>query len=847
MRLLLLLLALASGGRALAGAAVLLASPPDWIVGSETPPLTPTPPAEVSYGYDYLLLDRQVNVPEQSAYFHTVYRITSAGSLQAGARLSWNYDPAYEQLTLHHLRVIRDGAVQERLKADLVKTIQQERDLDRHMLNGELTALVLLDDIRVGDVVDYAFTRRGWNPVFAGRYSDSPSTGWSVPVRHQRLRILVPADRPLLHQAVGKVPLAATVEHHGATDVLTWEGRDLAPIESEKGTPAWFDAYPFLQFTEYPRWAEVVAWALPLYAASSEPDATIKEKAAALTRGLTTDNDRTIALLQFVQQEVRYLGMELGAGSYRPTPPAEVLARRFGDCKDKALLFCTLMRAAGLTAWPALLNTDYRGKIDAWLPSPGDFDHVIACVPRPDGGYRWYDPTRTHQQGDLDWRGLPDYQRALVIKPGETALTTIEIPAGARRSMTIDETFNVTAFDQPAQLHVTTRYTGTSADSTRDYFLETTPEQIDKDYVNYYASAYPGLTLTKPVSWSEDTHHNVVTVEEDYSVPKLWEKQTDNKGIKAEFYPKPIADHAVRPHTTVRSMPLAVEHPVKVKLTTTVNLPKNWTITPDHSVTEDGAFRASAGISGEGKVVVMNYTWESLTDYVPVDQVPRHVEMINHYRDSLGYTLTHHDVVPAVVPPPPAFRLNWMLTLVALVTLTVTALVAVRVIRHQPAAPPELTPDSNLAGLGGWLILVGIGVTLRPLLLIIQGCTAMNASFHQDTWDAMTTPGNAGYQSALGPLIVTEVIGNLILIVGSVLMLILFYGRKHLFPATAIALMSFSVLFLSFDDWASHHLIKIAATAGKAPPPQAAQAIVQAAIWIPYMLISRRVKATFTR
>jgi len=94
---------------------------------------------------------------------------------------------------VHHLRVIRDGQTEDRLKTTPVKVIQQERDLDRHMLNGELTALWVLEDIRVGDVVDYAYTQRGWNPALGRNYFSRVPTGWAVPVRSERFRLIAPA------------------------------------------------------------------------------------------------------------------------------------------------------------------------------------------------------------------------------------------------------------------------------------------------------------------------------------------------------------------------------------------------------------------------------------------------------------------------------------------------------------------------------------------------------------------------------------------------------------------------------------------------------------------------------
>ena len=826
---------------------VVIAPPPDWIVASETPALTPTPADQASYGYDYLLLDRQISLRTQSTYSHTVYRITASSSLQSGARINWLYDPAYEKIIFHHMRVIRDGVVQNRLRPEAVKIIQQESDLDRHMLNGQLTALVLLDDIRVGDVIDYAVTMEGWNPAFAGRFYSSFYTTWSIPVRHQRFRLIVPADRTVQHQAFGNVPLTLTTTAQGDANILTWEGRDLKPLASEKETPGWFDAYSYLQFTEATRWADVVKWAEPLYVITGQPDDPIHAKAAALTAGLETDNDKTISLLAFVQQDVRYLGMELGAGCYKPTPPSDVLAQRFGDCKGKTLLFCSLMRAVGLTAYPALLNTDYHDKIDTWLPSAQAFDHVIAAIPKPEGGFWWVDPTRTNQQGDLGWRGLPDYRRALVVRSGETSLTPIDIPANARRSMDIEETFNVTAFDQPASFRAVTRYTGTSSDATRRYFAETTPEQITKDYVNYYASAYPGLTAAEPVTCTEDTRHNTVTVEENYSVPKLWEKQTVKKGVKAFFYPKPISDYAIRPDTPVRTMPLAVDYPVNITLKTTVNLPKTWHVTPSSNIIEDDAFRASAGISGEAKVVVMSYSWRSLSDNVPADRVADHVAKINRYRDSLGYELTYANATPDAPSAPPPFRLNWMLTFVSFVTLAVLLYVAARVHAYKFTTPPPLEPGPQLVGLRGWLVLVGFGVIIRPFMLLVQTYPVMKPSFNQDVWELMTIPGTASYQSALGPIIIFETVCNLMMLVSSLLMVLLYFRRKRIFPAVAVAYFTFAAIFSGLDAWSAGHLIATAKADVSKQTAATFQMVAMAAIWIPYMLRSHRVKATFTR
>lgn len=830
---------------------------PAWIAPSATPELTPTPEGDQAYGYDYLLLDTQRRLATQELYAHNVYRITSEGSVQAAARFSWDFDPSYETLTLHHLRVIRDGVVQERLKPAIVQVIQQEKDLDRHLLNGDLTALVVLDDVRVGDVIDYAYSRRGWNPVLGGRYAGSFTAAWSVPVRHQRERIVVPRDRTLFHQEHGHVGLALTQTAEDGATVLTWESRATTRIQEEKETPAWLDQYPWVQLTESGTWRDVIDWARPLYAVPDPIPDDVRAKSAELTRGLETDEARTLALLQFVQHDIRYLGMELGAGSHRPNPPAVVLARRFGDCKDKSLLFCTLMRAAGLTAYPALLHTDYRDKLRDWLPTPYAFDHVIACVEDARGRH-WVDPTLTSQAGGFAVRGLPDYRLALVLRPGGRDFDDVIRPPDARSVVRAEETFDIADFDHPARLRIRTKSTGLAADSIRRQFAENTPEQISKGYVNYYASTYPGLTAVTPPVLTDDPAHNTTTVEETYDVPKLWRTRESDGRLAAEFYPKFITDYAVRPDNVVRTTPLGIRHPIEADLVTTVHLPEDWTVTPEDTRYEDDAFSAESGIAGHGRDVTMHYRWLSRRDFVPASSVAKFVETLTRFRNGLGYTLTYKKPAPAAADPAPAaptparakpFRLNWLYVLIDLLTLVVLGWSARRLLRPATTPPPlaETPADHALTGLGGWLILVGFGVTLRPVMLVVQQIRQGFSLYDFAVWETLTTPGTAGYHAATGPILVVEHTCNLLLFGFSLINLILFYGRRHTFPAVLAALLLFNPIFLLVDGAACQVWLDFTAKQMASNYLDAGKMIAAAALWVPYVFVSRRVKLTFTR
>jgi hypothetical protein len=91
-----------------------------------------------------------------------------------------------------------------------------------------------------------------------------------------------------------------------------------------------------------------------------------------------------------------------------------VLQTQYGDCKDKATLFIALARRLGVQAFPVLLSAG--GGVERDLPSIAQFDHMIAAVARPGGGYRFVDLTSEL----TPWGELPPSEQGefgLVVHP----------------------------------------------------------------------------------------------------------------------------------------------------------------------------------------------------------------------------------------------------------------------------------------------------------------------------------------------------------------------------------------------------------------------------------------------
>jgi hypothetical protein len=298
-------------------------------------------------------------------------------------------------------------------------------------------------------------------------------------------------------------------------------------------------------------------------------------------------------------------------------------------------------------------------------------------------------------------------------------------------------------------------------------------------------------------------------------------------------------------------MPLALSHPRHAVLTTTVKLPLVWKVNSAEKMMESDGFRGRVGISvhDEGRTVTMRYTWDTRADHVEPGRVAQHIESLNRYRDALGYTLTHSDGTAVTPPEASNYRVNWLLVLVVLLTLTVTGLVIrATLARNRPVPPPLPAPgDERLVGLGGWLILVAIGVTLTPFRVGFLSVWRSRQWLDQTTWEAITLPGTASYRENLGPLLLGEISGNLVLFIGAIWLVLLFYGRRRLFPKVFIAVVSYALAMVLADLLIAEWLMKVSPENEAKATGELTRCVVQALVWIPYMLKSRRVRLTFTR
>ena len=131
-------------------------------------------------------------------------------------------------------------------------------------------------------------------------------------------------------------------------------------------------------------WNALGKWYFGLIGERVDASPEVKQEVAALTASKTTILQKMQAIADFVQQDIRYVAVELGIGGYQPHSAAEVFAHRYGDCKDKATLLSSMLHEVGVYSYYIVINTVRGGAAPEKPPTLFWFNHVILAMRIPD-------------------------------------------------------------------------------------------------------------------------------------------------------------------------------------------------------------------------------------------------------------------------------------------------------------------------------------------------------------------------------------------------------------------------------------------------------------------------------
>ncbi len=624
-----------------------LADYPVWAERPGFDPAMTVPLDEIRNGIYYLAADRQLRVPaqgEKQVLSRFVYKLVNDAGVEDNAQLDFKFDPRYETLQLHELKVWRDGEAQDRREDSSYALLRREEGKEYLIYDGQLTLNVIVNDLRVGDIIEYSYSIFGSNPILQDTFAFSRQLDWSVPVGSALVRILWGKDRPLHHRVDGdSVEELSISERDGFTEYRYQMGPEPAIFE-EYNTPDWFFPWRRIQFSELERWGDVSRLMAPLYEAAIQDNARIRELAERLTADASDSRQKVAAILRYVQDDIRYLGIEIAENAYMPSDALDTLERGYGDCKDKTVLTISLLEAAGIEASPLLVNASLHSGIKHFLPSVAAFDHVIVHVELGDQQY-WLDPTRKYQYGAIDTIYQPNYELGLLVGEDGDQL----IPAGFDAEDTfvsVHDTFDLTAgSNQPAVFTVSTRLGGLRAEQRRDYLAQNGLKVVQQEFKEFYQSYYSDIDVLDPVRVDDDETGNQVVVEEHYRINNLWTDDVEDQEYEASFYSSLISPYLRSDSGHGRTQPYYLAYPLRLDQRVELRFEPgaSWYFEDEEFVEENAFFNYRQRVSFDkgSNILYLDYDYTVNAPHVPASDYSDYLaalERVDGYRNYHIYT-----------------------------------------------------------------------------------------------------------------------------------------------------------------------------------------------------------------
>lgn len=618
---------------------------PSWVVPVAIHNLEKIPQNQIQNGIYYSLVDTQVLVnqgQEPIYHYHYANHIVNQTGLENGSQLNLDYDPSYQRLKLHSLRVVRDAKSINKMSSARMKLIQREEDMDDLIYNGRITLNIIIDDVRVGDTIEYSYSIEGMNPIFESIFAYNHSLSWSVPVGKLSLRLLWNKPTSLQYQ-LKNTPFNLTQSDTARGKEFLLVANSIEPVKREDNTPSWYSPWGAIYFSELKTWEEVAQWGTSLYQDIIIDDKSIQQLVNQIRSQHKGIDEQISAALQFSQDEIRYLGIELGQNSHKPRDASVTLNNRYGDCKDKTVLFIAILKGLGIKGYPALVDTN-EVLNPSLLPSIHAFDHVITYVEH-NNKYYWLDPTRTHQHGKIDNIHQPDYGHALILRNNTRELTKMS-PIQSKHGEVAEDVFNI---NEEKVIYTTqTQKYGWKAERQRQRLESLGSYELQQEYLEFYQSYFPGIEVDKPIEIIDNSDENKITSNEKYRISNFWIENDDEEKYEADFYPNVVSYLLEIPDETTRNQPLYLIHPINLKQTIKVIFEKQYWYFENEEFVEDNDFfyfNNTVTFDDDNRQLTLVYTYQSKTDHVKSEDYSDYLAALErtNYNQSYGiyksYTL----------------------------------------------------------------------------------------------------------------------------------------------------------------------------------------------------------------
>lgn len=445
------------------------------------------------------------------------------------------------------------------------------------LYSDRMARLFTFPAVENGSIVEYRYVVQYKGHTYGSAWNFQES----VPVLFSKYTMIIPSEVEPIYRLSGidiepdikKAPI-------GFKSTYSWEAKNLPPIRAEIGMPVSKRVTARLNIASAntKTWTDVAKWYKDLSQPQMRASDEIKDLVARITKGVVDQNEKLKILYEWVRDNIRYVSVSIGIGSYQPHAAESILFNRYGDCKDMTTLLCTMAEEADLDVHQVLIGTWQNGRVDTSIASISQFNHAIAYCPTVGENGTWMDATdKACPFGQLPW--YDSNMPVLVVKnEGDSEiLFTPQVTYNDNRKqlewiVDLDSTGTAT-------IEGKNMLWGASANELR-YDLMSQSGHERKSWLETYLASrcdFIKLDTFSIIGMDEITDPLII----NYTFFSKSFAKLNHNGM--HFCPGDISEMDLSDYfiSEDRLYPIRFRFGVKTKLNLSVNIPEQWTVEPE--------------------------------------------------------------------------------------------------------------------------------------------------------------------------------------------------------------------------------------------------------------------------
>ena len=437
---------------------------------------------------------------------HEIIKIINKKGIKKYSSLTFPFSKKNQKLKVYFIKIIQPNGNIIHINPNLLKTVTAPFNPEAPIFSNQLLKTIQLPGLIKGSIIDYKYRTVVIKPYMKNNFFTEDYFGGLSPLKKSVYKLTIPKGLYYRYAGYGLKEKPEIIKNSLNTTLIwsIWNRKKITPEEMGPGESF---IVPHVMISSVKSWNKVALWYAHLTKDIIKPGAELNNYIDSLIHSKKTKLEKIKAIYNFTAKKIRYVGYEFGINGYKPSNVNSIFKNRFGDCKDHATLFSSMLKQIGVNAYPVLIPTTEIPDMNPDIPTPFVFDHEITAIKLKSGKFMFADTTSNVTTfGDLPPMDQGRNVLILVNGKGITAKTPIFPPS--KNSISVKEYASVSSggalnvkssliYSGAYDMYKRYLYSSTSKRKKKDAILKDVMSIVPNARLTGY-SFKNGNSLTKP-------------------------------------------------------------------------------------------------------------------------------------------------------------------------------------------------------------------------------------------------------------------------------------------------------------------------------------------------------------